>query len=354
MVRRAAIILAGGRGARFQSEKTWHDKALAPLFGKPLLIHAIENVHDVVDEVVVCVNDEERKARYAKILKDHEVTNVGLVVDEKIDHLGGPLVAIFSGLKSVKADYCLTLPGDMPLVQPKIIEYMFEKAKDARVVVPMWSNGRLETLVMVLEKNSTLQIADTLCQLGRPRSDDLIRGALNVTFVSIVGELSTLDPELKSFVNINFPEDLVRLQPRKEDDKFQDKVTQNLHINRGTLPVNELQNLRMAVSLCKESQLFEAAKVFSSCAANLENEKSFFWAAVSRENEGKTLRSSSKHQSEPSLIKAHLAESKAAFLKAANTYGLEAKMHEERCCLFLVDRALSDKAWCESRATELK
>ena len=64
MTRRAAVILAGGKGKRFQSKpEIWQDKALAPLFGKPLLIHAVEKVREVVNEIVVCVNDEERKAQ---------------------------------------------------------------------------------------------------------------------------------------------------------------------------------------------------------------------------------------------------------------------------------------------------
>ena len=45
MAKRAALILAGGKARRFQSiDKIWQDKALAELSGKPLLIHAIENV----------------------------------------------------------------------------------------------------------------------------------------------------------------------------------------------------------------------------------------------------------------------------------------------------------------------
>ena len=45
MTKRAALILAGGKARRFQSKgETWQDKALAELSGKPLLIHAIENV----------------------------------------------------------------------------------------------------------------------------------------------------------------------------------------------------------------------------------------------------------------------------------------------------------------------
>ena len=74
MGKRAALILAGGRARRFQSiDKTWQDKALAELSGKPLLIHAIENVRDVVDEIVVSVNDEQRKTKYAQTLKEHAI-----------------------------------------------------------------------------------------------------------------------------------------------------------------------------------------------------------------------------------------------------------------------------------------
>ena len=233
MVQRAAIILAGGKGERFQTTpQVWQDKALASLLGKPLLIHAIQNVSEVVDEIAVCVNDQNRQTKYAEVLKTHGLTNVRLLVDEKIDSLGGPLVAIFTGLKFLNAEYCFTLPGDMPMVQPKIVDYMFEKAKDTFVVVPMWPNGRLETLTMVLERQNSLEIAQTLCEMGRPRSDDIIRGTSNVTFLSTTGEISRLDPELKSFVNINSPEDLTKLQPRR----VQGTSTKNLHVERGCFP----------------------------------------------------------------------------------------------------------------------
>ena len=54
MTKRAALILAGGKARRFQSKsEKWEDKALAELSGKPLLIHAIENVQDIVDEIAI-------------------------------------------------------------------------------------------------------------------------------------------------------------------------------------------------------------------------------------------------------------------------------------------------------------
>jgi molybdenum cofactor guanylyltransferase len=347
---RAAIILAGGKGERFQNEQEpWQDKVLAPLLGRPLLVHAVENVREVVDEIVVCVNEEKRKLHYAKILREYGISNVSLLVDQKFDHLGGPLVAILTGLKSVDAEYCVTLPSDMPFVQPKVIDYMFDQAKNSRVVVPTWPNGRLETLVMALEKKSTLEIAETLCQLGRPRSDDMIRGALNVIFVSNLGEISAIDPELRSFVNINSPEDLMRLQPRRAAGS----MTKNLHVDRGPLPIYELKQLQQAAIMMNESKFFEAFKIFSACSTKLEKTNSLFWGAVSQENTGKSHIKLFEQQTKQQLGVEEKSKATEALLKAATTYELEAEMHEKSQCTFLADRARSDKSWCESRAKRI-
>jgi molybdopterin-guanine dinucleotide biosynthesis protein A len=345
MTRKAAIVLAGGKGERFQSNQTWQDKALAELFGKPLLIHAIENVSRVVDEVVVCVNTEERKKQDTEVLLNHQLSDVKIVVDRKSDCVGGPLVAILTGLEAVEADFCLSLPADMPLVQTKVIKHMFSLGKKAKVVVPMWPNGRLETLMMVMERASSLEIAKTLCALGRPRSDDIIRGTSIALFLSIISEISKLDPELKTFVNINNQEDLVKLQPRRAEGD----VAENLQVNRGKLPTQELLRIREGSAMCQENKFEDSADMFASCAENLENRNSFFWAAVSRENQAKSLKQLSKRKDKKELM----SSAKASFLKASANYELEAEAHEKYRCAFLAERARNDKAWCEARAHEL-
>jgi molybdopterin-guanine dinucleotide biosynthesis protein A len=350
MTKRAAVILSGGISERFQNtQETWQDKALVELLGKPLLIHTVENAREVVDEIVICVNNEKRKAQYAEVLAEHSVKNVRLLIDEPCNRLGGPIVGILTGLKATKAEYCFTLPSDMPLLQPKVIDYMFNAAKDVRVVVPMWPNGRLETLTMVLKKPDALEIAKTLCQLRRPRSDDIIRGALNVLLISTVGEIRAFDPELKSFININSQADLARLQPRQA----QGPITENLRLNFGDLPMPELRRLQNATVLFNEGKFLEASEVFSSCATQLEAEDSCFWAAISRENEGKSLLSLSKQQSEQEFATKQAFIGKEALLKAAKNYGLEAKIYENADGSFLAERAKSNKLWCESLVNEL-
>ena len=347
MVKRAALILAGGDSSRFQNKRgDWQDKALAKLFGKPLLIHSVGNVRDVVDEIVICVNNEKRKAQYAEILTEHDITGVRLVVDEKITNVKGPIVAIFTGLKSVKADCCLTLPCDMPLMQPKVADYLLNESKCSRVVVPMWPNGRLETLVMAVERESVMEITDTLCQLRRLRSDDIIRGALDILLVSPFDEIKAIDPELKSFVNINSQEDLARLQSRQTLGS----ATKSMKLNLGILPLSQLPLLRKGAALYREGNFVEASEVFSSCAIQMEKEKTFFWAAISRENEGTSLlqlfqrQNAHKHTAEKSNVV------KTTFLAAANDYGLEAEEFEVNECRFLAERAKADRAWCEAGA----
>lgn len=347
MTKRAALILAGGKARRFQTKHgEWHDKALAEISGKPLLIHAVENVQGVVDEVVVCVNDEERKAKYSQVLKQHALTSVKIVIDEKISHISGPNVAIMSGLKSVQADYCLTLPCDMPFLKSEVAEYMFNQADGFEVVVPMWPNGRLETLIMVLERPSNLEITNALCQLKRPRSDDIPRGASKTLLVSPVNQIKTLDPELKSFININSKEDLNRLQTRRSHGP----VTKNLRLNLGVLSISDLQLLREGAKRVQEGKFAEAQRTFALCASNFEVQNSYFWAGVAGENQGEALLKLSQQQHDSKAAIELDFEGKEAFVKAANNYRIEAEIYENNLCLLLAERALADKAWCESWA----
>jgi molybdopterin-guanine dinucleotide biosynthesis protein A len=349
MIKKAAIVLAGGKSQRFQTNKSpWQDKTLAILHGKPLLVYAVQEVSNIVEEIAVCVNDEERKIKYSKILAQYGIENVRLIVDEKIDNLGGPLVAILTGLKFIQAENCFTLPGDMPFLAPAMIEYMFKKGEKYPVVVPMWPNGRLETLTMVLEKITALQIATTLCQLQRPRSDDLIRGAQKACFLSITGKIKSIDPELRSFVNINAPEDLLHLKPRRSEGNR----NHDIYIDRGKLPNQKLNNLRKAATLRKANEYSQAAEIFSICAKELEAEAPF-WAGVSYENEGKSYLDLYKTQKTTEHNVELLSKVKMSLTKASSQYELEATMYQEYGCAFLADRANSDKQWCETQIKSL-
>ena len=345
MAKRAALILAGGKARRFQSiDKIWQDKALAELSGKPLLIHAIENVQGVVDEIAISVNNKERKEKYERTLKEHSLTNIKIIIDEEISGISGPNVAILSGLRVLKADFCLTLPCDMPFLKPAVAEYLFKEAKDAEVTVPMWPNGRLETLIMILQHHNALEITETLCRLKRPRSDDIPRGASKIQLISPINHIKTLDPELKSFVNINFREDLNRLQTRRVEGA----VTENLRVSLGVFSVSDLQRLQGGSKLLQEGRFPEAQSAFAASTCNFEFSNAFFWAALSGENQGEALLKLSYQEFDSKAVVERDFEGKEAFLKAANNYRVEAEIYEENRCWLLAERAMADKAWCES------
>jgi molybdopterin-guanine dinucleotide biosynthesis protein A len=346
-MKRAALILAGGKSQRFQSKRReWRDKALSHLSGKPLLVHVVQNANEVVDEVVVCVNDETRKTRYSEILREHNLENVKLAVDEEIYEISGPNIAIITGLKETTADFCITLPCDMPLIKSEVIKYLLDIQGDSQIAVPMWPNGRLETLVMVLERKSAAEITETLCFLKRPRSDDIIRGAASVLFVSPVGEIRILDPELKSFVNINRDEDLTKLRTRLTHGK----TIESAKVNLGAPPVPELPRLREASKSGSKNKFVEALDLFSSCATEFEKQGSPFWGGLSREKEGEMLLAWSRLQNEVKEADELDSRAKDAFFAAANNYGLEAKVHSKAGRRFLAKRAWADRAWCESWA----
>ncbi len=340
MCERAALILAGGRAKRFQtSPEEWRDKALAKLFGIPLIVHVVKAVKNVVDEVIICVNDEARGALYSKVLKEHSISSAEFCVDEEFARVKGPLTAIATGLKNSKADYCAVLPCDVPLIQPTVVDHLLNVVKSSSVAVPTWPDGRLESLILTCERAVAAQISITLCELGRGRPDDIVRGASKVNFVSTVGELKKFDPDLKSFVNINLPKDLEAL-PKRIGGKG--PITSSLNLSIGCPDVSEFKRLRTALDYIREGKLHEASCIFSSLSANMEEKRLSFWGAIIRENEGEALLRLST-QSEGGMEGHNYTKANEAFIKAAEDYRLEAEFYERNQVDFLAKRARIDE-----------
>jgi hypothetical protein len=257
-----------------------------------------------------------------------------------------PNTAIMSGLRAAHADYCFTLPCDMPFLKPKVADYLFDVACDYQVVVPMWPNSRLETLMMVLERKSGLQVADCLCHLNRPRSDDFPRGAKKVLFASPVDSIKTLDPELASFININSPRDLTHPQNRHTHGP----ITKNLPLAIGKHSVSNLNLLRLGAAKAEELKFAEAQQTFNRCVRDFEVADSFFWAGVAGESLGEVLLKHSQLNHERVVATELDFEGKEAFRVAANDYRIEAEMFDDYNCRLLAERAWADKSWCESWA----
>jgi molybdenum cofactor guanylyltransferase len=334
MGNRAALVLAGGGAKRFQTSNHWQDKALVEVDGKPLLVHVIEDLKASVDEIVVCVNDEQRLAKYKQVLEKQAIGNVRFVVDQQGSPVKGPILAIASGLQTVNVQYCLVVPTDMPFLKPEVADYLLEACKDYNMAVPIWPDGTIETLLMALERQSCAEIAQTLCALNRANADGIIRGASKLHLVSPLQQIRGLDTELRSFVNINSQEDLASLKTRS----IEGPVTEDVCFNRSNLPVEQLQRLRDGQKLLSEGKFLEALPVFADCACRFEANKLVFWAAVSEEKLGETQLKLSKK-----------TVAKQTYAKAVENFGKEAEAYTANNCKLLAERALADKAFGEGK-----
>jgi molybdopterin-guanine dinucleotide biosynthesis protein A len=342
---RAALVLSGGKAHRFQTlQSVWQDKALALFKGTPLLVQGIRNVASVVDEVVVCVDSEERKARYFEILESYQL-KVKIVIDEKENISGGPNVAILSGLKATQADFCMVMPCDMPFVKPDVINYLFKLSEKFELVMPMWPNGILESLIMVLQRSIGLEVVQTLCQFKRSRPSDIPRAVAKTLLVSPVKNIKPLDPNFESFININTQEDLEKLQTRN----LQGPIQQDIEFNRVGFLISNLQLLRDAYKMCQEGNFKMAQEKFDLCSNHFETCNNFFLAALSNVGKGEALLKYAqllKRRENRRISQTVLdldVKCKEAFSRAINNYNHEVSLYEKNHCIRLIEQVIADK-----------
>lgn len=355
MTKRCAIVLAGGKAERFQVKgNPWIDKALANVQGKPMLVHVIEGLRPVVEEIIICINNEARKRKYMKLLRSFSIKNDGyirIVKDLKIPFVSGPAVAIVTGLKATNADYCVVVPCDAPFIQTAVIDHLFNAVKNASIAVPIHADGSVETLMFACERKKTVEVSETLCWLGRDRPDDFLRGLPKVKFISTINEMKDLDPEFRSFININFREDLTELRTRVASNG---PIKRSIRIDLGSPESSNVAVLKESAKNYLDEKSVEVVKVFSAFSDIFEEEKFHFWAGLCREKEGTIIQDFLETQKDKRQKDELLEKSRQAFIKAAENYALEAEFFAQRQIHLLARRAKENEAWCKERSKEME
>jgi molybdenum cofactor guanylyltransferase len=187
------IILAGGRSQRMGT-----NKALLPLPGqasKTFLAHLVSTLAPLCAEVLVVARDP---AQFAHIA----LPDTRIVFDEKPG--GGPLMGLYSGLKAMRSTTALAVAVDMPFVQPALLTFLLDCYRQDTLVVPV-VNG-VPQVLLALYPRSILPLIETLLEQGKRAP----RALLEVAPVDYIEEeqLREVDPQLRSFVGINMPQDL--------------------------------------------------------------------------------------------------------------------------------------------------
>ncbi|MBU0733845.1 MAG: molybdenum cofactor guanylyltransferase [Proteobacteria bacterium] len=185
----SGVVLAGGRSIRYGK-----NKALVKVRGVPLIERVLDVMGSVFHRVIIITN------------MPNQYSYLKLPMYEDIIKGLGPLGGVFTGLKVIPDDAGFFVACDMPFLNRDLIRYIIEVRADADAVVPRIA-GKMEALHAVYAKRCQEKIEDLI----NSRTYQIIRffSQVSVRFVD-EDEVRLFDPDFKSFLNINRPDELKR------------------------------------------------------------------------------------------------------------------------------------------------
>jgi molybdopterin-guanine dinucleotide biosynthesis protein A len=193
---RSAVILGGGSSSRFGE-----DKGVLKLADKPLLNHVIETVRSIVGEVIVVTSSKKRADLYAEMVS----AIVQFVVD--VSEAKGPLVGALTGFEAAQGEYSLLLPFDFPFVSRDVLSLLCELCIGKSAVIPRWPNNQIEPLHAVYQTKQAAEAAKKALRNKEIEMSAMIRELRGVRYIFTL-VIEQLDPDLRTFFNINTPRDL--------------------------------------------------------------------------------------------------------------------------------------------------
>ncbi|MDL2270720.1 molybdenum cofactor guanylyltransferase [Methanobrevibacter sp. OttesenSCG-928-I08] len=119
----SCVLLCGG-----MSRRMGQDKGSMKISDKPMIIHILDSLNNIINELVIVLNDEKRILEYEKIIDETQYNySIKIIEDEIKDK--GPLSGIMTGLKNITGEYALVIPCDSPFISTNFINFMINKEK---------------------------------------------------------------------------------------------------------------------------------------------------------------------------------------------------------------------------------
>lgn len=181
-------IQAGGRSSRMGQ-----DKGLALLAGRPLIDHVLAAVSGLGDDLLITTNNP---AGYGYL-------GVRLAADDQPG--AGALPGLLTALRAARGDHVLLVACDMPFLNRSLLEHLLSLATGADVIAPLWE-ARYQTMHTVYARRPCLEAAERALAAGERRM---------ISFYPLVrvhelpeAEVARFDPDGRSFLNVNTPEEL--------------------------------------------------------------------------------------------------------------------------------------------------
>lgn len=183
------LIMAGGK-----SKRLGQDKRFLMLGGKSCLQRVLEAYQDLFDEILVVADVKE------------PFQSLGVHVVEDLIPGRATLGGLYTGLHYARSDRVFSAAVDMPCLSTQTIRIVLDQADRGDIVIPDL-NGQLQPMHAVYSKACLSYLKDLI-----------VASRLKVQELCAVPDLRVhripqsvferVDPDLRSFFNINTPEDL--------------------------------------------------------------------------------------------------------------------------------------------------
>lgn len=200
------IILAGG-----QSRRMGIDKAFIPFQGRMLIERVIDALKQIGVAIVIVANEPQAYTRFD-----------ALVVPDSVPVVG-PLAGLHAGLNAMQTEIGVVVAVDMPFLNPDLLRTMIAAAEGWDAVIPALSTDvSADTIKRNRAKDIDLHplhaVYRRIClpalQAAIDRGDRRLNAFLPDIRVRYFGadEVRAHDPELRSLMNVNTPDELAQAQ----------------------------------------------------------------------------------------------------------------------------------------------
>ena len=202
---RSAIVLVGGEARRARGQ----EKYFFTYLGRTFIERLIDSLRQVVDEIILVARDPEQCERFSSLDGIRCITDIRMRI--------GPIGGLHAGSLAAQGDLVFVSACDMPCIDPRVIAYLFDRIDGYDAVIPRWNTDMLEPLHAVYRRTALVDY------LEHHTSQSLREMVLNLSARYImVDELQSIDPDLRTFTNINKLEDLERIN--SPDSSFRQSV----------------------------------------------------------------------------------------------------------------------------------
>jgi len=195
LVKMTGIILAGGKNLRMGQ-----NKALLQVHGQRIIDRTKSIFVDLFDEIILVTNSP----------FDYLDLNLRTVTD--LYQEKGALGGVFTGLFHATHGYAFVAACDMPFLNKALISHLISLSPGFDIVVPKTEDGWQPLHAVYSQK--CLPFMEDLLLKGNLKIIDFFHRMKKREVPS--EEISLFDLRLLSFLNLNTPEDLARIQEQVE------------------------------------------------------------------------------------------------------------------------------------------